>query len=99
MTGEPISVDVQRDTGITLVFDDGVECTFANDDLRLACPCATCRGLRDQGRPVAAPEGARIEDAQLVGNWGIGILWNDGHATGIFPWSALREWCEGEGNG
>lgn len=41
-----------------------------------------------------SPQPLTITDAQLVGAWGLGITWNDGHATGIFPWSALREWCE-----
>jgi DUF971 family protein len=91
------SIDVERDVGITIVFADGLTHTFANDDLRANCPCATCRGFRDQGevawpRP-GGPVTARIEDARLVGGWGIGILWNDGHDTGIFPWSGLREWA------
>jgi ATP-binding protein involved in chromosome partitioning len=97
---EAESIDVERDVGITIVFSDGLSHLFANVDLRMNCPCATCRGFRDQGEPAWPRPGgdttARIEDARLVGAWGIGILWNDGHDTGIFPWSGLHEWAEGE---
>ena len=93
-------IDVERDRGLTLVFGDGLECFYANDELRMACPCATCRGYRDQGEVVwprpGAPTPARIEDAQLVGAWGLGILWNDGHSTGIYPFESLREWSTRE---
>lgn len=87
-------IDIERDRGLTLVFGDGLECFFSTDELRLACPCATCRGYRDAGQevwPRGGPEPARIEDAQLVGAWGLGILWNDGHSTGIYPFESLRE--------
>ncbi|HEX7168288.1 MAG TPA: DUF971 domain-containing protein [Acidimicrobiales bacterium] len=89
-------IDVDRERGVTIVFGDGRSCYFPNDELRAACPCAECRGLRDQGIDVwprpGGPASARIEGAELVGLWGIGIAWNDGHATGIYPWSSLREW-------
>ena len=26
----------------------------------------------------------RVVDAELVGAWGLGITWNDGHSTGIY---------------
>jgi DUF971 family protein len=32
-------------------------------------------------------------DAELVGNWGILIRWNDGHGTGIYAWGLLAEWA------
>jgi DUF971 family protein len=34
----------------------------------------------------------RVEDAELVGAWGITFTWNDGHSTGIFSWALLRQW-------
>jgi len=69
--------------------------------LRLNCPCATCRGLRDRGeepwpRP-GSPTPLAVGDANLHGAWGLVITWNDGHATGIYPFETLRRWSEGEG--
>lgn len=95
-------IDVERDRGLTIVFGDGQECFFANRDLRQRCPCATCRGYRDQGEEAwprpGAPAEARVEAADLVGMWGITFTWNDGHSTGIYPFASLRAWCD-EGTG
>ena len=41
-----------------------------------------------------APEPLRIDDARLHGAWALNVTWNDGHATGIFPFEALRRWHE-----
>jgi DUF971 family protein len=35
-----------------------------------------------------------VADAALVGAWGLGITWDDGHSTGIYPFESLRKWCE-----
>jgi DUF971 family protein len=35
----------------------------------------------------------RAIGAELVGAWGIGITWSDGHTTGIYSWSLLRAWA------
>lgn len=90
------SVDIERDRGMTVVFEpDGHECFFLNADLRLACPCATCRGLRDRGEVVwPADASITILSAELVGNWGVSFAWSDGHGTGIYPFESLRTWCD-----
>ena len=91
-------MDVERERGLTVVFADGHECFFANDDLRGGCPCATCRDLRSVGQDAWPRPGddpvVTIVNAELVGAWGISFAWSDGHATGIFPFESLREWCE-----
>lgn len=91
-------IDVDRERSVTLTFDDGLRCTFALADVRRSCPCASCRGWRDRGEDAwprpGSPETLRIEHAELVGAWGISFTWNDGHATGIYPWDAFRRWAE-----
>ncbi|MEI2699094.1 MAG: DUF971 domain-containing protein [Microthrixaceae bacterium] len=83
---------------LRLTFDDGVSGAIDLTELRLHCPCATCRVARQAGRPAwpSRPGDQRLElrDAQLVGAWGLGVVWNDGHATGIYPFSALHSWIE-----
>jgi DUF971 family protein len=91
---EPTDVVVKRDEGVTVTFEDGHEASFNLVDLRLICPCATCRTLRDRGedgwpRPNS-PIPLRIEDATFHGAWGLTVVWNDGHSTGIYPFDALR---------
>ena len=95
---EPVDVDVRRDEGVTIRFADGHEEFINLMALRLGCPCATCRSLREQGeegwpRP-GAPNPLRITDARLHGAYGLQVTWNDGHQTGIYPFDALRRWSE-----
>ena len=81
---------------LRLTFDDGVSGSIPLVELRLACPCATCRAARQAGRDVwpTSPGATTLEltGAQLVGAWGLGVAWNDGHATGIYPFESLHEW-------
>jgi len=92
-------IDIDRTRAMTLTYDDGRACTFELEQLRQACPCATCRGWRDRGEP-SWPRGASttlsITDAELVGAWGISLVWSDGHSTGIYSWDALRRWCDAD---
>jgi DUF971 family protein len=95
---EVTGVEVDRAESVTVSFDDGRQCRFGLQQLRRACPCATCRGWRDRGEPAyprpGAPEPLAITDAELVGAWGISFSWNDGHSTGIYAWEVLRAWCD-----
>jgi len=97
LTVSDITVDRDRAT-VSLVFGDGHRCQLGFEEMRANCPCATCRGRRDQGQPAWPPAGPHpplsVRDARLVGAWGLGLTWSDGHATGIYPWESLRQWCE-----
>lgn len=95
---EPRSIEVVKDRGITIVYGDGYLAEIDLMSLRLACPCAGCRSLREQGqeswpRP-SSPLPLRIEGAELHGGWGLTIAWNDGHGTGIYPFDSLRRFHE-----
>lgn len=95
---EPLDVLVERDKGLTITFPDNLVAEFSLMEVRLGCPCATCRSLRDQGEDVwprpGSPVPLRIEDAEFHGAWGINLTWNDGHSTGIYPFESLRLWSE-----
>ena len=95
---EVSDITVDRARGVTVVFADGVSADYDLLELRLNCPCAECRGLRDRDEAPwpkpASPLPLAITDASLHGAWGLGIEWNDGHSTGIYPWEALRTWAD-----
>jgi len=95
---ESADIVVKRDEAVTITFVDGYVAEFSIMELRLNCPCATCRHLHDQNEPgwprPGVPQPLRITDASLHGAWGLQVTWNDGHATGIFPFEALRRWSE-----
>lgn len=91
-------ITIDREAGtLTIVFGDDVVGTYDLRELRVNCPCAGCRGARDRGvapwPPVGRDDAALgVSDARLVGAWGLGITWTDGHEAGIFPWEGLRRW-------
>ncbi len=97
---EIVDMVVKRDEGITATFSDGHVATLGLSELRLRCPCATCRDLRDRGeipwpRP-GNPTPLTITDAGFHGAWGLNIIWNDGHSTGIYSFEVLRRWSESQ---
>jgi DUF971 family protein len=95
---DPVRVDVERERGVTITWDDGRVNRFGLEELRTCCMCAQCRGLREEGKDAwSQASGApplRIESAREVGNWGLNLHWNDGHTTGIYTWEVLRAWGE-----
>jgi DUF971 family protein len=99
-TPAPERVELDRREHLLLAWSDGTQIVFGLEELRTNCPCAECRGLRERGLPVwpkpASPRPLEATGADLVGGWGLSITWNDGHATGIYPWSLLRAWREGD---
>ena len=94
----PVRIAVDRETSLTVEWDDGRVSTFALETLRSSCPCAECRDRRDRGEAVwpspASPRPLRVEDAATVGQWGLNLVWNDGHGTGIYTWDTLRAWAD-----
>ena len=96
----PTSVELDRAVGLTLRWVDGTESQFDLETLRRNCPCAECRGLREQGQVVGPKPRSLIPltaiSAELIGGWGLSIQWSDGHSTGIYAWSILRAWQDPE---
>ncbi len=91
---KPVSIEIQRDSGLTLTWLDGTTSHFELEELRRYCPCADCRTRRDANQSIwplpSSPQPLRIVDAELVGAYGISITWNDGHSTGIYNWTSLQ---------
>lgn len=90
-------VTIDRPNGvIQLAFEGGPEGSIGLRELRLGCPCANCRRARQAGRDTWVPRNGEefpsVRDAEFVGAWGLSIAWDDGHATGIYPFSSLAEW-------
>ena len=63
--------------------------------LRVACPCAVCAGEmgrpgRFDLRPRLEPGEDELADINLVGLYGLGVRWANGHDTGIYTFDYLR---------
>ena len=89
-----VDVELDRETELRVIYDDDVTATFPLASLRRSCPCAGCRGQREQSLDPFAGDTISALDAELHGNWGIAIRWSDGHDTGIYAWEHLRSWWD-----
>ncbi len=99
MSDAPASLNLQRDRGLTVRWADGSESFFPVAYLRRMSPSAEARQLREEmtRNPLAvlpASTGSgplTAESAELVGNYAVRIRFSDGHDTGLYSWSYLRE--------
>lgn len=96
----PAAIDLKKDRGLTIQWGDGTTSYYAIAYLRKMSPSADVRQLREEmaKNPLTVlpsnprPAGAMVAtNAELVGNYGLRIFFSDGHHTGIYTWSYLRE--------
>jgi DUF971 family protein len=73
-------------------FADGTHYAFPAEYLRVESPSAEVQG-HSPTQKVIVPGKARvgIERLELVGNYAVRIIFDDGHDTGIFSWAYLAE--------
>ena len=79
---------------ITLTWEEGESVTVSNIALRRACNCALCVDEMTRAPlldPASIPMDIRAEKISMIGNYAILVDWSDGHNTGFFPFSLIRE--------
>ncbi|MDR7452026.1 MAG: DUF971 domain-containing protein [Armatimonadota bacterium] len=97
----PVELGSVTDSRFWIVWSDGHRSTYTWQRLRLACPCARCKGEwgeRPDG-PTEAQIPATIRAMRIsrVGAYALRFSWMDGHDTGLYPFPLLRhELCECE---
>jgi ATP-binding protein involved in chromosome partitioning len=77
---------------VRFVWDEGDEDVWTARDLRIMCTCAHCQSEATGERildPASVPADIIVTDMALVGNYGVGIHFSDGHTTGIYRFRAL----------
>jgi DUF971 family protein len=95
----PVRIHADR-TARTFSIDwaDGHATVYDFTALRWLCPCAYCRGEAGlpgwlDSAPTLTAEQTRMTDVHLVGNYAVSPLWGDGHSTGFYSFTLLRERC------
>lgn len=104
----PIPVAISRDPDGSIVIqwsDDATTRRTANQ-LRKACPCATCRekkrgesAKQEEAKPTfglpilskAEAQPLRVDHMSPVGSYAYQITFSDGHSSGIYPFALLRD--------
>lgn len=82
---------------LAITWADGVESVYSVRALRLACACASCVDeWTGQPRldPGSVPEDVAPSRIEPVGRYAIQIAWSDGHESGIYTFTRLRELAE-----
>ena len=98
---QPINLDLKKDRGLTIEWEDGSSSYFSIAYLRKWSPSADARKLREdmEKNPLTvlpSPKRGGSDGplvaiaAEFVGNYAIRIRFSDGHDTGIFSWEYLR---------
>ncbi len=91
---EPVEVRAPKGARLMeIVWDDGHTSFHRHHVLRGFCPCAICQG-HDGVIEWVQPEGddaLELSELQPTGQYGIRLAWADGHRTGIYSFSYLRE--------
>jgi len=83
----PTDIGLHRKSRLlSIVFDDGATFELPCEYLRVFSKAAEVRTL---GRPVTGKEGVNIERIEPQGQYGVRILFDDGHDTGIYSWDTL----------
>lgn len=84
---------------LTIAFDDGADFTLPYKTLRLESPSAEVQGHGNGPKPPPPVISADldVEKADAVGRYAVRIHFSDGHSSGLFTWTYLRELGEGLG--
>jgi DUF971 family protein len=72
-----------------LVFENGVSFDVTAFILRANSPSAEVQGHGGVKPHVHIDPNVRITDLQPVGNYALRIIFDDGHATGLYTWNWL----------
>jgi DUF971 family protein len=82
----------QTDQTVRIAFDDGAEFRLPAEYLRVHSPSSEVQGHSpDQRRTVGGKRNVRITAIEPVGNYAVRLIFDDGHSTGIYSWTYLRE--------
>ncbi len=89
---EPWPTDIKLKKGdntLTITFDSGVVKVFSAKYLRENSPSAEVQGHGGNKPQVHINPAVRITDVEAVGNYAVRIIFDDGHATGLYSWAWL----------
>ena len=93
---QPVNIAPFPNGEIGIVWDDGHESYYQSHALRCACGCASCVD-EATGKKILiderVPRDVRAREFHPVGNYGVAIVWSDGHDTGIYSFDTLRRLC------
>lgn len=89
----PVSIQLHRKSRVLDVgYADGTRFELPCEYLRVYSPSAEVRG-HGGGEPVLVPgkRSVNIERLEPVGHYAVRLVFDDGHASGLYSWDILEE--------
>jgi ATP-binding protein involved in chromosome partitioning len=90
----PVGLRRRDSRTLSILWQDGATLDYDVRDLRISCPCAMCidevTGALKLDPKTVRPDVAP-KTISNVGRYALGIVWNDGHSTGIYTFAQLRK--------
>ncbi len=89
----PTEIRLKRGSRLLVVtFDDGVSFEFPFEYLRVHSPSAELRGHGPgQEHLPLGKESVAVTRIEPVGHYAVRLVFDDGHNTGLYTWTYLRE--------
>ncbi len=93
MNQRPSDIRIRKQSRLLqLDYDDGTSFELPFELLRVWSPSAEVRGHGPgEGTLQTGKKDVVVTDAEMVGNYAIKLSFSDGHDSGLFTWSFLRE--------
>ncbi|MCA0405100.1 MAG: DUF971 domain-containing protein [Proteobacteria bacterium] len=77
---------------LTVAFEDGVAGSVSAELLRVNSPSAEVQGHNpDEKILLAGKRNVMITGIEPIGNYAVKLVFDDGHASGIYSWTLLRD--------
>lgn len=87
-------IEVSPAMEVTFKWEDNTETKTTTKKLREYCPCASCSADRENRSksyiPIYHISQLKIQNIAVIGQYAIGITWQDGHNTGIYEFQLLN---------
>jgi DUF971 family protein len=89
----PIDIKLRRQSKrLDVRFSDGHEAELSAEYLRVHSPSAEVKGhAAGEGLLVSGKRDVGIDRVEAVGRYAVRIVFDDGHATGLYTWPILYE--------
>jgi DUF971 family protein len=89
---QPVDVVLSKSQGVlSIEWEDGVVSRLPIPYLRGWCPCAACQGHGTVVEFHEADPGLGLEHMSEAGAYALYLRFADGHDSGIFTWTWLRQ--------
>jgi DUF971 family protein len=92
---KPLAVRSPRGARTTEIdWADGHRGVYPHAALRGYCPCAGCQGHSGEIRFIESEDAQQeLDTIEAVGGYAFALKWFDGHASGIYSYTFLRQLC------